>query len=61
MASVTTFTCDNCGKPIGEPFGPMHVDIRNQDLIEITRADLCSWDCAVAWMQEAARETNWIG
>ena len=53
MVSVTTYTCDRCGKPCSEMYGPIRLEVNgrsNEDVPTIWSAEVCSPECATAWI-----------
>jgi hypothetical protein len=53
MASETTYTCDQCGKKIGPPYGPLHVTLRSATEPQVNAdLDLCSFQCLEAYARE---------
>lgn len=54
MARNTTYTCDQCGKPVEPPGEPvLKIEARREPHTIagfLVAGDFCSWVCAVTWL-----------
>lgn len=56
MSHKTSYTCDNCGKPVTELYGPMVVTARSFTEPQANAdVDFCTYSCAAAWFANNGR------